>query len=207
MKLRNHRIVWFFPLQKSNIISRNDYKCFARILTRLCMFSRVSQNSMSRDIAEIFDEIRLQLSKKCGAQVCRYLHFSFNVNPPRQQRPAWHRLWLQANRGHHSRCIHRDANIPPYVCLSSTPSPWQGIRNLGRAFVVNDRINDAKVDFHTFQAVLGKAGVFLPRAEASKLYRHHDPNFREYVDFRDFLANLIGEMNQRRLNLVQQTFE
>lgn len=85
--------------------------------------------------------------------------------------------------------------------------PWQSIRMLGRAFVVNDRLQNGLFDFVSFEAVLAKAGIFLRRQELTKLFKFYDVHGNERVDYREFLRGILGEMNERRFSMVQSVFE
>lgn len=71
---------------------------------------------------------------------------------------------------------------------------------------MNDTTGTGIFDFYTFQAILGKAGVFLPRQDISKIYRHYDVHREERVDYREFLRDLVGEIGTRRKVLIEKTF-
>jgi UMP-CMP kinase len=82
----------------------------------------------------------------------------------------------------------------------------QGLRLLGRAFVVNDTTNTCQFNFYSFSNIIAKAGIFLSRQEASKLYRFFDVNGDEHVDYREFIRGLVGEASPRRAALIEKAF-
>ncbi len=71
---------------------------------------------------------------------------------------------------------------------------------------MNDLSGKGTFDFHTFQAILSKVGIFLPRQELSKLYRKYDVIGKESLDYRVFIADLVGEVNARRQALIEKLF-
>jgi len=82
----------------------------------------------------------------------------------------------------------------------------QGLRLLGRAFVVNDASGSCQFNFYSFASIIAKAGVFLPRQEASKLYRFFDVSGTERVDYREFMRGLVGDVSSRRAALIEKAF-
>lgn len=71
---------------------------------------------------------------------------------------------------------------------------------------MNDKSGTGIFDFYTFQAILSKAGIFLPRAEVSKLYRSYDVDRNEKVVYYSFLRDLIGTLSPRRSAIVEKAF-
>ena len=82
----------------------------------------------------------------------------------------------------------------------------QGFSLLSKAFAANDRTRTAIVDYHVFQDVLSKAGLFLARHEVSKVYRAYDQSRTEQVNYKHFLGELAGPLNARRAAMVDRVF-
>merc|ERR1719424_15900 len=81
------------------------------------------------------------------------------------------------------------------------------LSTLALAFRVNDTKKTGIYTFDEFEAILGKAGVFLKRQELTKLFKHFDHEQNEQINYREFLRGVQGEVPPRRMNIIQAVWD
>jgi UMP-CMP kinase len=81
------------------------------------------------------------------------------------------------------------------------------LSTLALAFRVNDTKKTGFFTFDEFEAILGKASLFLKRQELTKLFRHFDHEQNEMLNYREFLRAVQGEVPPRRMNMIRMVWD
>jgi hypothetical protein len=101
------------------------------------------------------------------------------------------------------------ADLPEIIAelkLQVTRKGMNGVRTLSKAFAVNDTNRTGFFNFEEFVAVLGKAGLFLRRQDATRVFRHFDLNGDERLSYREFLRSLQPPLSDRHCGILRQVF-
>lgn len=82
----------------------------------------------------------------------------------------------------------------------------KGLQGVARAFRLADFDNSEHLDKEEFQEALQFAGLFTTSQELSAFFKYFDHSGDGFVDFNEFIGALRGELNARRLGMVEKVF-
>eukprot|EP00831_Metopus_contortus_P083065 TRINITY_DN9119_c0_g1_i1.p1 TRINITY_DN9119_c0_g1~~TRINITY_DN9119_c0_g1_i1.p1 ORF type:complete len:155 (-),score=43.27 TRINITY_DN9119_c0_g1_i1:266-730(-) len=97
----------------------------------------------------------------------------------------------------------------------STQSTWdalkgrgaRGIFGLQRVFKIVDDNNSRQLSLGEFKKVLREYRLKLSEAEGEELFRMFDRDHSGEIDYDEFLRAVVGEMSQKRKNIVAKVFK
>uniref|UniRef100_A0A7S4DU90 EF-hand domain-containing protein n=1 Tax=Lotharella globosa TaxID=91324 RepID=A0A7S4DU90_9EUKA len=81
------------------------------------------------------------------------------------------------------------------------------ISSVGRTFAINDTNGDRLFDFDEFELVFNRSGLFVPKADLKKIFRHCDKDKSGKLDYNEFLQVLTPKLSGRRERIAILAFE
>lgn len=82
-----------------------------------------------------------------------------------------------------------------------------GIRALGQVLRKIDHSQDKKIDRYQFQWALKENGHTLAPSEFERIFKYYDKNNEGKISYNDFLQNVRGNMNEKRMQLLHMIFK